>query len=150
MLRTPKKDGEGEPRMMNPDSSKVIYVTASVEGEFHMITHNRKMKEIKKKITPRVNAFKKSDRVTKHGSFFAKLLESTSELHRDMKTSEDSGEPLLQVPLPLSTNSIKGNFYHLGGKIGEFLDQKKQTVTSDIGWKWGKKILGQCACIWCK
>ena len=36
MVRTTKKDGEVEPRRLNPDSSKGIYVTASVEADLHM------------------------------------------------------------------------------------------------------------------
>ena len=36
----PEKDGEGEPIRMNPDSSEGIYVTASVEAEYHMIAQN--------------------------------------------------------------------------------------------------------------
>ena len=41
----PKKDGEGEPYRINPDSSTGIYVTASVESECLMISHNRNMQE---------------------------------------------------------------------------------------------------------
>ena len=33
MVRTPKKDGEVEPRRMNHDSSTAIYITESVKDE---------------------------------------------------------------------------------------------------------------------
>ena len=68
---------------------------------------------------------KKSSRVTKSESSFAELLEEISELHRDMKTSEEPINPLLQELLSLSTNTIKDTFYRLGGKISEFSDHKK-------------------------
>ena len=74
--------------------------------------------------------FLKAARITKRKSSSAKLLEATAELHRDMNISEDLRNPLLQVLLSLSTNTIKDTFYHLDGKIGEFSDQNKWTVAS--------------------
>ena len=141
MVRMSKKDGEVEPKRMNPESSAGIYVTASAEAECHMIAHNQNMREGKKKITSKVNAFKKSARITKRGRSFAKLLEETSELYRDMNTSED---PSL---LSLSTDTIKENFYRPGREIGEFYYQNKWTVTQDIVQKWGQSIMGSCACV---
>ena len=45
MVIIPRKDGEGEPYRINPDSSTGIYVNASVESEFRMISHNRNKQE---------------------------------------------------------------------------------------------------------
>ena len=45
MIRIPKKYGEGDHLIMNTDSSAVIYVTASVEAECHMISQNEKKQE---------------------------------------------------------------------------------------------------------
>ena len=147
MVRIPKKDEEGEPIRMNPDSPAGIYVTASVEYEYHMIAQNQKMQEEEKKIISKVTALKKSARNTKHGSSFVKLLEATAKLHRDMKTSEDPADQLLQVLLSLYTETIKDAFYNLSGKIGGLSDQKKRTVASDIVRKWGQSILGSRACV---
>ena len=58
MVRTTKKDGEVEPRRLNPNSSKGIYVTASVEADVHMRAQNRNIQEEEKKISPKVNEFK--------------------------------------------------------------------------------------------
>ena len=74
---------------MNPEYSSGIYVTASVEDECHMIDHNRKMQEKENIITSKVNVLKNSAHITNHGRSFVKILESTEELHRDIKTSED-------------------------------------------------------------
>ena len=48
--------------------------------------------------------------------------------------------PLLQVLLSLLTNIIKDSYQHLGGKMGEFPDLKKRTVTEAIVRKWGERI----------
>ena len=45
MVRMPNRDREEEGRIMNPDSSAGIYVTASVEAQCRMIAQNRKIKE---------------------------------------------------------------------------------------------------------
>ena len=58
-----------------------------------------------------------------------------------MNASEYPKDTLLQVLLYLSTDTIKDNFYHLGGKVGEFSDQKKWTVASEIVQKCGQSIL---------
>ena len=111
-----------------------------------MISQNRKIQEEEKKRTLKVNAFKKSSCTTKGESSFAKILEETSELHQDMKTSDKPSDPLLQFPISLTTNTIKEAFYNLGRNIGEFSDQKKRTVASDIVREWGQIILGNRAC----
>ena len=49
MVRIPKKDGEGEPILMNPYSSTGIYVTASVEAEGFVVSQNPKAQEEEKK-----------------------------------------------------------------------------------------------------
>ena len=57
MVIISKKDGEGEPRRMNPESSTRIYVTASVETECRMIAQNWKMQDDENKIASKVNMF---------------------------------------------------------------------------------------------
>ena len=51
MVRISKKDGEGEPIRMSPDSSSGIYVTESVEAEGYMIAQNRKVQEEERRRT---------------------------------------------------------------------------------------------------
>ena len=59
---------------MNPDYSSEVYITAYVEAECRMISHNCKIHKEKNKIASNMNALKNSARVTKHGCAFAKLL----------------------------------------------------------------------------
>ena len=51
MVRMPKKNGEGGPIRMSPDSSSGIYVTESVEAEGYMIAQNRKVQEEERRRT---------------------------------------------------------------------------------------------------
>ena len=44
MVRMTRRDVEEEGKIMNPDLSAGIYVTALVEAEFRFISQNRKMK----------------------------------------------------------------------------------------------------------
>ena len=106
-----------------------------------MIAQNRKMQEEGNKIASKVNALKKAARVTMCGISFVKLLESTLKLTRDRKASYDPINPLIQVLLYLSTDTIKDAFYHLGRNNGELSDQNKQTVAAEIVRKWGQSIL---------
>ena len=85
---------------MNHEYSAGIYVTASVEDEFHMIAQNWKMQEEENIITSKVNVLEKYARITKHGRSFAKLLEETDKLNRDMKTSEDPSTPYFEYSSP--------------------------------------------------
>ena len=66
-----------------------------------------------------------------------------------MMASEDNPNPLLQVLLSLSTEIIKDYYKNLGGKMGEFTDMKKRTVTAKIMQKWGERIcvMGSDACV---
>ena len=132
---------------MNPYPKTFIYVTESVESYLRMISQNRKMQEEENKIASKVNAFLKYVRVTKCGSSFAKLFAATSKIPNNTKTSEDHSDPLLQVILSLSTGAIKDAFYHIGGNIGEFSNQKKRTVAVEILRKWGRIIVGIGACV---
>ena len=147
MVKITKKDGEGEPIIITPDSSTEIYGTVSVEAKCHMMAHNQKMQKGENKIVSKVNALKKASLVTKLGRSFAELLTETYNLPRGKNTSEDPRKPIFQVLLNLYTDTIKDDFYHIGGNISELSDQKKQTVAAEIVWKWRWIIVGSDACI---
>ena len=70
-------------------------------------------------------------------TFLTKLF---ANLPNDMMAYEDPSTPLLQVLLSLSTDIIRDSDQHLGGKMGEMPDLKKQTVAEAIVWKWGERI----------
>ena len=137
MVRMPNKEREEEGRIMNPDSSAGIYVTASVEAQYRMIADNRKIKEEEKTKNSKVNALKRAACINLRATSFAKIL---ANLPNDIMASEDPSTPLLQVLLSLSTNIIKDSYQHLGGNMGELPDLKKRTVAEAIVRKWGERI----------
>ena len=97
----------------------------------------------------KVNVMKISSRMNHHGKLFAKLVDAPTNLPNDMMSSEDPSTPLLQVLLSLSTGIIKDYYQHLGGKMGELNDQKKQMVATAIVRKRGERIwvMGSDACV---
>ena len=50
MVIITKKDGEGEPSRINPESSVGMYVTASVEADCRVISHNHNIQEEEKSL----------------------------------------------------------------------------------------------------
>ena len=74
MLRIPNRDKEEEGRIMNPDSSAGIYVTASVESQFRLIAQNRKMKEEEKINNTKVNALNRAARMNQRATSFHKTF----------------------------------------------------------------------------
>ena len=122
---------------MNPDSSAGIYVTASVEAQYRMISENRKIKEEEKIKNSKVNALKRAARMNLRATLFAKLV---ANLPNDMMASEDLSIPLLQVLLSLSTDITKDSYQNLGENMGELPDLKKRTVAEVIVQKWDERI----------
>ena len=57
MVRMPNKYGEGKLSRMNPESSTGLYVNASVESEWRMISQNWKIQEEEKEIASKVSTF---------------------------------------------------------------------------------------------
>ena len=149
MVRIPKRGGEEEVIIMNPDSTSDIYVTASVEAECRLIAQNQKMKEEDKIKMIKVNALKRAAHMNQSGKSPAKLVKATVSLPNDMMASEEPSTPLLRFLLSLSTNIVKDSYHNLGGKMGGLPDKKKRAVAAEIMRKWGEKIwvMGSDACI---
>ena len=93
-----------------------------------------------------VNDLKRAARINQRATSFAKLV---ANLPNDMMAYEDKSTPLLQFLVYLSTDIINDSYQHLGGKMGEFPDLKKQTVAAAIVRKWGERIcvMGSDACV---
>ena len=111
MVRMPNRDREEEVRIMNPDSSAGIYVTASVEYKCILISQNQKMKEEEKIKNTKVNTLKRDAYMNQRAKSFAKLF---ANLPNEILASEDPSTPiLLQVLLSLSTDIIKNSNQYL-------------------------------------
>ena len=111
IVRMPNRYGEEEVRIMNPDSSDEIYVTASVEYKCILISQNQKMKEEEKIKNTKVNTLKRDAYMNQRAKSFAKLF---ANLPNEILASEDPSTPiLLQVLLSLSTDIIKNSNQYL-------------------------------------
>ena len=133
ILGFPNRDGAEECIRMNPDYSAGIYVTASVESQYRLISQNQKMKEEEKIKNTKVNFPKRAARMYQRAELSAK---SFSSLPKEMMASEYPSTPLLlQVPLSLSDYITKDYYQNLGGKTGQFPDLKKRMVATAIVWK---------------
>ena len=138
ILGFPNRDGAEECIRMNPDYSAGIYVTASVESQYRLISQNQKMKEEEKIKNTKVNFPKRAARMYQRAELSAK---SFSSLPKEMMASEYPSTPLLlQVPLSLSADIIKDSNQNLCGKMDELPDLKKRTVAAAIVRKWGERI----------
>ena len=104
------------------------------------------MKDEEKIKNTKVNDLKRAARINQRATSFTKLV---TNIPNDMMVSEDNSTPLLQVLISLSTDTIKDSYHHLGGKMGEFPDLNKRTVTT-IMRKWGERIcvMVSDACVW--
>ena len=134
MVRMLNRDGEEECRIINPESSSGIYVTASVESQCSSISHNGNMKEKYKIKNTKVYALKRAARINQRAKLFAKLVPY---IPNDMMSSEYPSTPfLVQVLLSLSTDI-------------ELPDLNKRTVAATILRKWGERIwvMGRDACV---
>ena len=58
---------------------------------------------------------------------------------------EDSNEYILQAIIPLSSETLKDYFFHVGGKITDLAELKKQTAQLDILRSLGKDIVEEGA-----
>ena len=87
-----------------------------------------------------LDAMKRSACMNQCRNPLEKLVEATSNPPNDRMDSDDPFTPLIQFLLSLSTNIIKEYYQHIGGKMGEFHDQKKKTIMVAIVWKWGERI----------
>ena len=65
---------------MNPEYSAGIYVIASMEYEYILISQNRRMKEEGKIKMIKLNALKRAARMNQSGKSFVKLYEATVKL----------------------------------------------------------------------
>ena len=57
------------------------------------------------------------------------------------KTTDKSTDSVLQDIIPISSDSFKDTFLHLGGKLSDLPDLKKRTFVVEIVRRWGKYII---------
>ena len=81
-----------------------------------MEKNSRKQDEVKKMVK-RSNYIKRAAHIIKQGRSYDNILSSVSNLLSVTKTMKDSTDSILQATIPLSFDTLKEAFIHIGGKI---------------------------------
>ena len=79
--------------------------------------------------------------IIKRGSLYDNILSAVANLLSATKTTEDSNDSILQAIYPLSSDTLKGAFINMGGKISDLTNLMKKTFALDIERRWGKDII---------
>ena len=124
----------------NLESSSYIYMTAVKESQYRIVAKNRR-EQYEVKNTIRSDYIKRVACIIKWGSSYDNILYAVANLLIITKTTENSAEYTLQAIIPLSYDTLKDYFSHMGGKISDLKNLKKQTVMLDIARIWGKDII---------
>ena len=91
------------------------------------------------------NYVKRSAHITSQGSLYVTILSYVENLLSATNTTEESTDSTLQATPPLSYETLKEDFIHMGGNISDFPDIKKQMVVLDIERRRGKDIIKEGA-----
>ena len=87
------------------------------------------------------NSIKREARIIKRGSSYNNNLSAVTNLISDTNTTEESTDSILKYIIPLSSDTPKYAFYHMGEEINNLPDLKKRTDALEVARKWGKDII---------
>ena len=118
-----------------------------MEYQWRIFAENRRKQDAAKQNALRINDSKKASRTNKRGGSFENILKAIANLRSDTNTTEDSTNSVLQGILSLSSDTLKYDFFHLGGNISECPNLKKWKVAVGISQRWGKHIMKEEAMI---
>ena len=100
-----------------------------------------KQDEVKEN-TKRSNSIKREAQITDKGISYDNILSDLADLLSATKITEDSTDSILQAtPTPLSSDTLKEAFIHMGVNIDDLTNIKKQTFALDIDSRWGKYMI---------
>ena len=111
----------------NPDSTSVIYLTAVKVEQCRQVAANRRETEEAKKITAKKTATRKAHLQLKRYEDFDRCIKSMKSLSLS-NTNEERFTQLVQQ----SSNTTKYYFVHIGGKLSELTNQRRDTVAREM------------------
>ena len=115
-------------------------MTALKEAHLCIVDENRRKKDaVKNEIW--ANSVKREAHSINRGSSYDNIFSAVENLLIVTKNTNESTDSVLQSIITLSSDTLKDNFFHLGGNISDLPDLKKQTVTVEIARMWGKDII---------
>ena len=122
---------------LNPVSSSGIYVTSLKEAQCRIVAENRiKQYEVKENMK-QYNSVKRAARIINRGISHDNIISAVAKL--------DSNDSILQAILPISSDTLNEAFIHMGGKIRNVPEIKKQMVVLEIEKRWGQDIIKEGA-----
>ena len=96
---------------------------------------SRKQDEVKQN-TIQANSIEWAAWIINRGISYDNLIFTVANLVSVTKTTEFSAESILQAIIPLSDDTLKGALIHMGGKIIDLPDLKKQIVVLEVVRRW--------------
>ena len=111
----------------NPDPNSGIYFTAVKVAQFRHVADNRKEKEEAKKVTAKKTATRKVHIQLNRSEDFYRCINSMNSL----SSSTTNEERLIQI-IQQSSNTIKGDFVHIRGKLDKLLNQRRGAVAREM------------------
>ena len=122
-----KLEDEDTNTRSNPNSTSGIYLTAAKVAQYRQVAVNRRDMDEAKKITAKKTATRKILLQLKRSEDFDMCINSMNSLSSST-TDEDRLIQLLQQ----SPNTIKDASVHIGGKLAELPNQRRDTVAREI------------------
>ena len=87
------------------------------------------------------NYVKRKYRIIKIWRSYDNIISTVTKLLIITKTTEDYTDSFLQTIIPLSSETLKDDFFHFGGNIRDLPDKKKKTAVVKIIRRWGTDII---------
>ena len=130
---------------MNLDSSSCIFMTTVKEVQCRIVAENRIKQDEVKENSQQSNSVKRAACIIKQGGSYDNIISAVANLLSATNTTVEFTDSILQSILPLSYDTLKCDFIHMGGNISDFTDLKKQIVSLEIERRWGKDIIKEGA-----
>ena len=105
-----------------------------------MANNIRKQDDVKEN-AKQSNFVKRSARIIKRGISCDNILSAVANILSAKNTTEEFTDSILQAIPPITSDTLKDDFIHMGGNIGDFPNLKKQTVVLEIERMWDKGII---------
>ena len=122
-----KLANEDTPTRRNLDLTSGIYIIAGKVAQYRQLAENRRKKEEAKNVTEKKIATRKVHLQLTISEAFDTCINSTNSL----SSSTIDEERLIQLTKQ-SSNTIKDNFVHIGGKLDELPNQRRDTVAREM------------------
>ena len=122
-----KLENEDANNRRNPNSTSGIYLTTAKVAQFRQVAANRREMDEAKKITAKMTATIKIHLQLKRSEAFDMCIKSMNSMSLST-TDEDRFIQFIQQ----SSNTIKDDFVHIGGKLAELPNQRKGTVSREM------------------